>query len=391
MKKLSRILILVVLTALLLDSCCVKNINSSSGGREKDNTEKKQVDGPFVLLKDSDRIEIINAVLSKDDVAVDRNIQNRETPFTCFIDNKFADKFSIKLMDSISKNKAIYDKVDRLFVMSDLHGSFNAMYSLLVNNGVIDKKYNWTFGDGHIVMDGDITDRGRNTVPCLWLFYHLEQMAPGKVHYLLGNHEMMTLYGRAAYLNEKTKRSVVSITGKKSKSKALRTLFSEKSELGKWLRTKNTIEKIGDVLFVHAGLSKKLVDSRLTIPQINNVMREYVGVSYKKIPKRDSIGNLLYGRFGPIWYRGMVMDYKNYYKKISQKDFNDILKYFGVKKIIVGHTGVDKVSSDYAGGLIRVNVSQPWEKDSDKAQALLIEGDKYYRVDGLGKRVSIVD
>lgn len=391
MKKLSRILILVVLTALLLGSCCVNNVNSTSEVSEKENADTKQVDGPFVLVKDRESVEVINAVLSKDEVVVSRTFQGRETLLTCFVDNKFADKFSVKLMDSISSNKAIYDKVDRLFVMSDLHGSFNAMYSLLVNNGVIDEKYNWTFGDGHVVMVGDITDRGRNTIPCLWLFYHLEQIAPGKVHYILGNHEMMTLYGRASYLNEKTKRSICSITGKKSKSKALKMLFSEKSELGQWLRSKNTIEKIGDVLFVHAGLSKKLTDLELTIPQINNIVRDYAGVSYKKIPKRDTIGNLLYGRYGPIWYRGMVMDYKDYYKKISQRDFNDILKYFDVKKIIVGHTSVDSVSSDYEGALIRVNVSQPWEKDSNEAQALMIEGGKYFRVDGLGKRVLIVE
>ena len=63
----------------------------------------------------------------------------------------------------------------------------------------------------------------------------------------------------------------------------------------------------------------------------------------------------------------------------------------GVKKIFVGHTEVEDISSDYDGGLVRVNINQPSQKNSMEAQALLIEGDEFYRVNGEGERVIIIN
>lgn len=391
MKKLFRILALVVLTALLLDTFYFKKLNLFEGDSHELVCCETQVDGPFVLNLNKDSVELINTIVSKDTVIVNRAMQSRKSSFDCIVDNESNDKFTVSLMDSIVIKDAIYKKVNKIFVMSDLHGSFNAMYSLLLNNGVIDKEYNWIFGNGHLVMVGDITDRGLNTLPCLWLFYHLDQIAPTKVHYLFGNHELMTLNGRASYLNDKTQRSLLALSEQGDKSESLKYLFSKQSELGVWLRARNTIEKIGDILFVHAGLSKELMDSGLSIAQINNVMREYADISSKDVPKTAIIPKMLLGRYGPVWYRGMMMDYKDYYKKMEQSVFDVVIKHFDAKKVIVGHTEVDEVTTDYQGKLVSVNVHQPSIKNSKQAQALLILGDSYYRVNGKGERVTQIN
>ena len=71
---------------------------------------------------------------------------------------------------------------------------------------VIDTDLTWSFGDGHLVIVGDVFDRGPNVTECLWLIYRLEQEASaagGAVHFLLGNHELMVMRGDLRYLNER--------------------------------------------------------------------------------------------------------------------------------------------------------------------------------------------
>jgi len=56
---------------------------------------------------------------------------------------------------------------------------------LLQVNGVIDHALNWSYSSGHLVLIGDMVDRGNNVVPLLWLIYKLEgeaKLAGGDVH-----------------------------------------------------------------------------------------------------------------------------------------------------------------------------------------------------------------
>lgn len=386
MKKLLSILLVISVLALFFESCCFRNLNILGNKCSINNETREHIDGPFVFERSDSKLEIITAKKLNDSIFVNFNLVDKNQPFTCYVDNNDRDFFNIKLIDSLSVRPARTPSVEKLFVMSDLHGSFNSMSSLLINNGVIDDEFNWTFGDGHLVMIGDVTDRGENTIPCLWLLYHLEEQVKDKVHYLLGNHELMNLYGRTSYLNDKTKLCINKISGLDS-NESLKYLFSNNTVLGKWLRTKNTIEQIGDYLFVHAGISNELVDSNLSLEEINNIIREYVDVNPVNIPENDEMAKMLFGRLGPIWYRGMVMNYQHYYKKMSQVDYSKVLSHFKVKNIFVGHSVVKNISSDYNTSLIRINVSQPSVKNSKKAQALLIEGENFYRVNAKGEKM----
>lgn len=346
----------------------------------------KDNDGPFVFNLNKNDIKIIKTHTINDSLQIVRYKQNRNKAFNCIVDNEDNDVLKLSLMDSLKSNPNTINNVDSIFVMSDIHGCANAMISLLQKNKIVDKKFNWIFGNGHLVMVGDVTDRGKNTIACLWLLYKLQKQVGERVHYLFGNHELMTLYGRYSYLNEKTKSSLKKIMKEDSKSKALKEMFSEKSELGNWIRKCNVIERIGELLFVHAGISKDFMNLNISLDSINKIYQENCDRKSSDLKKESKEFNIIFGRMGPVWYRGMVMDYKKYYKKMSQKDFDKVLNYYNVNKIIVGHTEVDCVSYDYNKKLIRVNVHQPKIKNSNKAQALMILNGKYYRVYGNGMR-----
>ena len=96
--------------------------------------------------------------------------------------------------------------VDRVVVLGDVHGSYDKMMSLLFGTGVVDATGTWTGGDDHLVFVGDITDRGPDDRQVMDLLMQLQpeaQAAGGRVHVLLGNHEVMNMVGDLRYVDPK--------------------------------------------------------------------------------------------------------------------------------------------------------------------------------------------
>ena len=92
--------------------------------------------------------------------------------------------------------------------ISDIHGQYQTFIKLLTNNGVINKRGKWNFGNGHFVVVGDIFDRGPAVTEVLWFLYDLEKQAEakgGKLHVLLGNHDVMVLNGNLRAIHPKYK------------------------------------------------------------------------------------------------------------------------------------------------------------------------------------------
>ena len=189
-------------------------------------------------------------------------------------------------------------------VLSDIEGNFGALRKLLQANKVIDEDFNWKFGDGHLVLIGDFFDRGQQVTEVLWFIYYLEEKAKaagGYIHFILGNHEIMNLSGDLRYVQQKYFDNATLLNQKYV------TLYDENSELGRWLRTKNIVEKIGDIVFVHGGISGDINRMNISIPDINKLARPYYADSTFK--NTDQKSDIIFSDLGPFWYRG-------YYKKI---------------------------------------------------------------------------
>ena len=70
--------------------------------------------------------------------------------------------------------------------------------------GLVDEKEHWSGGQTHFVQTGDLLDRGSDTRQVLELLMRLEgeaKKAGGRVHALLGNHEVMNLLGDLRYVS----------------------------------------------------------------------------------------------------------------------------------------------------------------------------------------------
>jgi hypothetical protein len=47
-----------------------------------------------------------------------------------------------------------------IFAISDLEGNYKAFRDMLVASKIVDQQLNWSFGKGHLVLIGDMVDRG---------------------------------------------------------------------------------------------------------------------------------------------------------------------------------------------------------------------------------------
>ncbi|MDY3350935.1 metallophosphoesterase [Riemerella anatipestifer] len=304
------------------------------------------------------------------------------------VNNKDLDKFYFSKKTIIQKNADSYVMPQKLIAISDIEGNFDAFSNFLINNKVVDTNYNWIFGNGHLVLTGDFVDRGTNVTAVLWLIYKLEEQSEkqgGKVHYILGNHEIINFQGRFKYNNEKYIKVASLISKTEDWKKATQYMFSEKTELGKWLRSKNGIEKIGNYIFVHAGLSPNILKYNLSISDINGLSQQNWFKDLYNKPENDEKANFLIGREGIFWYRGLAIDYKHY-NKISETELNKVLNFYQAKKIVFGHTISDNIKKEYNGKLINIDVAHGQEKNSDKTKGLLIESGNEYIIDGKGKK-----
>ncbi len=326
-------------------------------------------------------------------IRVDENNRVFQQPFSgdsvlVRVNNPAADQFHVRLRQKHSIPEWEYEQPERLIAISDIEGNFDGFAGFLQKNGVIDAAFNWVFADGHLALLGDFTDRGANVIPTLWLVYKLEQEAAaqgGMVHYVLGNHEIMNIQGNFRYALPKYKKIAQEI-GKHSDAKSnYKMLFAPQSELGTWLRTKNVAEKIGEYVFVHAGLSPEIPDHAAGFAEINSVVRKNIDQGLYNNPGPDEKANFLMGRKGPFWYRGMAMEYK-YYDKIKEPEFTRVLSHFGAKKVVIGHTVVDDIETDFDGRLIKIDLKHGREKFTGKTKGILLENDVVYKIDDLGRR-----
>ncbi len=101
---------------------------------------------------------------------------------------------------------------------------------MLIAAHVMDSLYNWTYGNGLLVICGDLFDRGHDVAAELWLLYKLEEEAKasgGYVHTILGNHDIMNLSGDIRFVQPRY------IENAKIIGKDYMELYNKKFRIGK--------------------------------------------------------------------------------------------------------------------------------------------------------------
>lgn len=181
-----------------------------------------------------------------------------------------------------------YSGVERIVAVSDIHGAYGALVETLQEADVIDKRLAWSGGKTHLVITGDLLDRGPDSRRVMDLVMRLEIEAPragGRVHQLLGNHEVMNLIGDLRYVADEEYAAFLDIESPEEreiwferfrnskpvdiKEASVRDEFDERAppgffghrrafrrdgEYGSWLLDKPFMVVINDTAFVHGGV-----------------------------------------------------------------------------------------------------------------------------------------
>ncbi len=365
----------ISLIGLILFFIYIKKINPES-------TEFSYNDGPYLFyLNDT----IIKSVLIKDNQNDNFMIYESEIDLNDSIGINQAAKNlqeGFNPLDTFQFSSEVQFNAKKIAAISDIHGSFNHFKALLQSNAIIDDSTNWSWGNGHLVIVGDVFDKGPNVTECLWLIKKLETQANiqgGKVHFLLGNHERLILDGITEHVDIKYRAICEKLLINYDK------LYGTDTYLGRWLRTKSIIVKINNNLFVHGGISEKMVDEQFSLTDVNKHFNIWANsnhlMKYEK-NTRDNI-RLLTSYFGPLEYRGYFN--KNIFNRgqssaMSSQSINKILKHFNTAHIIVGHTIVKEIKGLFDNRVIALNKEYPEDDildDDSDCQMLIIEGSNY--------------
>lgn len=343
------------------------------GNTDEDNSTISS-DGPVIIYENGNIIKY--QIIPKDTLFLPGKVAiGRQDTLNCFVDET-KDKFQFQLKDTLQNEPTEYPLPKKLLVISDIEGNFKGFKSILQGNAIIDQNFKWMFGSNHLVLLGDFFDRGLNITECLWLIYKLESEAEkqgGKLHFILGNHEMMNLKGHFKYVRDKYQENGNALKLNYEK------WYSQNSELGKWLRTKNAVEKIGDLLFVHAGIRKDF-PKNYSLQDINDNTRMSID---KPFPKTEEGNDIFIGKESPIWYRGISTE------KESQENINNSLSRFKANKMIIGHTIVDKIKYFYKGKVILIDLEHKENSEKGKMFALWIENNNFKITDQNGTKTPV--
>lgn len=284
-------------------------------------------------------------------------------------------QLDVNVVADIETPEVIYDDGEPIVAVSDIESGFGAFRQFLVTHGVADEKLNWTFGKGHLVLVGDFIDRGASTTQVLWGIYKLEQSAKqmgGKVHFVIGNHEIKNLQGNYQSANEKYF-YIAGILGKQQFQ-----LFDDNALLGRWLASKNVLEVINGVAFVHGGLHPDISTYQVSVEEINRIVRTGYRTLYYTPVTVTKESFLRSSTTGPAWYRGYFKD------DLSQQEIEQGLTAVGANAVVVGHTLQGKVNAKYNNKVFAIDVRHPKDYLTSfplrSSEGLLIKDGQYFRL-----------
>ena len=135
-----------------------------------------------------------------------------------------------------------------MYVVSDIHGHLADLRGDLRAAGLVDGDDGWTGGDADLWVLGDLVDRGPDGIGVLRLVRSLQEQAPGQVHMLMGNHEVLML---GYHLFPDTRFAEIwAINGGHQRDQEGLT-----DDDVAWLRTLPAIALAGDHLLMHSDTS----------------------------------------------------------------------------------------------------------------------------------------
>jgi hypothetical protein len=305
----------------------------------------------------------------------------------------------------------------RIVAVGDVHGAIASFSALLKKAGLIDEQHRWSGGKDVLVQTGDVSDRGAGMRAALDLLMSLEQQAAragGRVHTVLGNHEVMNLVGET---RDGTPEIFTTFGGEAE----MREAFGPRGRYGRWLRSKPVIVDLDDSIFLHGGINpdfsnasvneinrrarreladwdkgvKWLVDRKLVpasprfLEAVEAARRELERLATEElrehpdtpriaarlIPVANIGATSLFSPDGPLWFRG----FSTWTDEEGEARINAVLAKLKAKRLVTGHTvqQTRRITERFGGRLFLIDTGMLGGRyfPSGRASALEIVAD----------------
>ena len=276
-----------------------------------------------------------------------------------------------------------------IVAVGDVHGAYDQFVGILRAAGLIDQQNRWSGGRTVFVQTGDVPHRGDGTRKAFDLLRQLERDAPkagGRVHALLGNHEVMSMIGDWRYVSAGEYAAFTSVASAGLRERAfeaaaeveaeraqrnrtrydessfraqfekqvplgaveMRQAFEPNGEYGRWLRTHDTVIRINGILFVHGGIDPAA--AAMGCETINSTVRKEIAggrpssaAAAKMFASSDN---------GPLWYRGVSQEPEAAYAP----SVTTALDRMGARAMVVGHTvALGRMATRFGGRVVMID------------------------------------
>ena len=311
-----------------------------------------------------------------------------------------------------------WDDVEKLVIIGDIHGDYDSYISVLREAGVINRRGNWIGDDTHLVQVGDVPDRGPDTLKIIEHLQKLETQAKrndGMVHVLIGNHEYMNVVSDLRYVHPGEYKAMTSRNSSRFRDAYYQQVvasllnleeppviddaFKDKwyediplgyvehrltwqpgGDINNWVSTHNSVIRINDMLFMHAGLGPIMLT--MSLDDLNNQIRaEMLGA----LQPENNLGD---NEDGPLWYRGLAMNSET----TESAHVEALLSTYGVKHVIVGHTPeLGVITPRFGGKVIITDTGMSAYYGTHKASMLVENGEAFALQDGEKIALPITD
>jgi hypothetical protein len=296
-----------------------------------------------------------------------------------------------------------YEGVERIVAFGDVHGALTEFKSLLVLAGLIDGDGNWTGGQTHLVSVGDLLDRGADSRGVMDLLMALQpqaEAAGGRVHVVLGNHEVMNMSGELEYVLPEEFASYVDLEDPEAEPNpelpqgfaGHRRAMSRTGPYGSWLASLPFAVVVNDNAFMHAGASDMMsgldldaVNQRASdeLLQMLDLRQQLIEKAFfaehtpfrqsqldakavmdnPEAPEEDRTlaerflllagDGLPFSAKGPVWYRRSALCHPYTEQQITESILDDL----GAERLVIGHTPTKgrTVQSRMAGRVLAID------------------------------------
>lgn len=249
----------------------------------------------------------------------------------------------------------IIENVSRIIVIGDVHGDIKRLLKCMINAKVFTKDLKWIADpqDTIVVQMGDQVDSANRGLVNEWeeipdyevllLMDRLDNIAKingGRVLSLIGNHEIMNIFGQLNYVSPNSLKYLNEIDRIKQ--------FQPGNRFAKILAKRNIILKINNLLFCHAALlPEHLYMFDNNIHKVNEIARKKLNNEVLTEEEDRLFYYVAINDEGILWNRIYTQE-----EESVDRNINEVLKITDCSHIFIGHNTVPHATSKFNNKII---------------------------------------